>query len=295
MIDDGVAPSEHMHLVTPDTRIAPNILCVLFVEGTHMQASRRLLNFGESFLELSQRRSSFLSYSLKHAALPCHERVSAGTKKAYRDLVGISTAMHHSLHVVSRHPECAFQDECKVESIARQEIGCHLDHDRFTDSHNRVAGIMTIYNQVQAFLYGGGSPNPTLSPSSIITRCIPRDPPADRAEVQHRIAKSPNSIPILRVLTLAYAHAALARASRPGEKTTSILLRARSHSVRRTHRGAQPDHTVTAVPGSCKPSARPWPGSIGQAQGRHLVLLTRRSRCWQARMANGTGRATRHS
>ena len=81
MIDDGVAPSEHMHLVTPDTRIAPNILCVLLVEGAHMQASRRPLNFGESFPELSQRRS-FLSYSLKHAALPCHQRVSAGTKKS---------------------------------------------------------------------------------------------------------------------------------------------------------------------------------------------------------------------
>ena len=88
-------------------------------------------------------------------------------------------------------------------------------------------------------------------------------------------------IPILRVLTLAYARVSLARAFRPAQKDTPLHSIRRTHAepIRTTHRAAL-QHCSTAVPGCSSrlqaTKARDRPGEYV----RHLVLLTRRSRCW---------------
>ena len=104
-------------------------------------------------------------------------------------------------------------------------------------------------------------------------------------------------IPILRVLTLAYARVSLARAFRPAQKDTPLHSIRRTHAepIRTTHRAAL-QHSGTRVlvqaashqgQGSarriCPAPCPPHP------QKPMLVLLP------AARIANGTGRATRHS
>ena len=118
-----------------------------------------------------------------------------------------------------------------------------------------------------------------------------------------------SQIPILRVQTLAYAVCACKPSASvsPGPETTlPSPVRTRSHSIKTDARGAHPDHT------SCSTAARAVPGC--SSQGARVQATTARDRrrricpgpcpphpqkeadaeCLPAaRMANGTGRATR--
>lgn len=149
-----------------------------------------------------------------------------------------------------------------------------------TYEYNRTTGIALV-----ALLQPGtdhfkphafqASPSITIAHP---TRSTDRAGPAINCPPRENQENPQTPNPILRVQTLAYARVSLARAFRPAQKGHTLA----QHQT--DARGAHPDHpscsTTVTVPGRSSrlqaTTARDRPGEYV----RHLVLLTRRSRCW---------------